>query len=109
MQTLVKVIWFTITAILALYCIFNEILLGLGIVLFINILGYWMIEMYFKKEDMIRGEKKFSLIFNSFIVMAGIILFFVFLYKDFDIYLCLIPLAVLFCGAVSLYVDLKMR
>lgn len=54
MQNIVKVIWFIITAILAVYFIFNEMLLGLGLVLFFNILGYFIIEMYFKK----RGEGK---------------------------------------------------
>ncbi|MCE5155038.1 hypothetical protein KJB58_11315 [Staphylococcus hyicus] len=49
MQNIVKVIWFIITAILALYFVFNEMLLALSLVLFINILGYWIIEMYFKK------------------------------------------------------------
>ncbi|MDA3107503.1 hypothetical protein NVR00_06005 [Staphylococcus pseudintermedius] len=59
--------------------------------------------------DVILNKNFFSIMFNVFIVIASIIFFFVFMYKGFDIYLCLMPLAVLFCGSVSLYVDLKKR
>lgn len=61
------------------------------------------------KGDVFLDKSLFSIIFNIFIVIASIVLVFIFIYKGFDFYLCLIPLAVLFCGAVSLYVDLKKR
>ncbi|PTH75594.1 hypothetical protein [Staphylococcus agnetis] len=52
MQNIVKVIWFIITAILAVYFIFNEVLLGLGLVLFFLI--FWailLLRCISKKEE----------------------------------------------------------
>lgn len=61
------------------------------------------------KGGNILSKNSFSLVFNIFVVIASIFLVFIFIYKGFDIYLCLIPLSVLFCGVVSLYVDVKKR
>ncbi|MFP4921392.1 helix-turn-helix domain-containing protein [Staphylococcus coagulans] len=65
-------------------------------------------ERFIKGED-VMNKSLFSLFFNVLVVVASLVLVCIFIFRGLDFYLCLIPLSVLFCGGVSLYMDLKKR